>query len=112
MAELKIKVNDWRRQRLASMRNQNVNARGELRNIDIEAEHKQIIDETSKLDKLSDCSVEVPQEADNNCFESTQYASLYTPSASANAADNDAEEIAKQRPRRKFVFLEEQQVQD
>ena len=46
MAELKFKVDSWRAQRMASMRNedrkdQNVNERGELRNnIDLEAEHK------------------------------------------------------------------------
>ena len=43
------------------MRKYSANVKGELgNNIDIEDEHKMIIEEMSKLDKLSDCSAEVP----------------------------------------------------
>ena len=42
------------------MRKYSANEKGEIRNIDIEDEHKMIIEEMSKLDKLSDCSAEVP----------------------------------------------------
>ena len=54
MAELTIKVSKWRKQRLESKRNFSVSDN------DIEDEHKRIIEEASKLDKLSDCSAEVP----------------------------------------------------
>ena len=44
----------------------------------IEEEHKNIIDEMSKLDKLSDCSVEVPQEsAESTLFDSMNYVAIY-----------------------------------
>ena len=42
------------------MRKYSANEKGEIGNIDIEDEHKMIIEEMSKLDKLSDCSAEVP----------------------------------------------------
>ena len=65
MAELTIKVSKWRKQRLESKRNLSVNERGGGLDrvggdIDIEDEHKRIIEEASMLDKLSDCSAEVP----------------------------------------------------
>lgn len=51
-------MDKWRKERWESAKD-----KGDPVNIDIEVEHKTIIEEMSKLDKLSDCSAEVPQEA-------------------------------------------------
>ena len=81
MTELHMRVQSWRQKRMESNRLHHVNDKGELRKIDLDDEHKQIIDETSKLDKLSDCSAEVPQEAEHECCQSETYASQFIPSS-------------------------------
>ena len=85
-----MKVDKWRNMRLESIRVHHVNEKGELGKLNIEDEHKLIMDETSKLDKLSDCSAEVPQEADDStCFASSTYAIYYVPSANKQDNCND-----------------------
>ena len=46
-----MKVDKWRNKRLESIRVHHVNEKGELGKLNIEDEHKLIMDETSKLDK-------------------------------------------------------------
>ena len=71
-----------------------------------------IIEEASKLDKLSDCSAEVAQEADNSkCFESTRYASKYTPSGASPVEVQPAMAINNHRDNDDPLIFEEQKCQ-
>ena len=86
-----MRVKDWNRKK-------NLSADGRVGRVDGEEdEHKRIMKEAELLDKLSDCSAEVPQELEEETyFESGCYAEVYKPSVQANL------------PKKKIVFRSRQ----